>query len=106
MTSKQKDVVKIQILDKDYHVACEAQIEPALTAAAAYLDQKMREIRRTGRVMGTERIAVMAALNMAYELQSKQGAVVENFPAPEVQSKIDASLHQVTAVLEQQAKKA
>ncbi|AKX44823.1 hypothetical protein AKN87_06700 [Thiopseudomonas alkaliphila] len=106
MTSKQKDVVKIQILDKDYHVACEAQVAPALTTAAEYLDQKMREIRRTGRVMGTERIAVMAALNMAYELQNKQGAVVENFPTAEVQSKIEASLHQVNAVLAEQAKKA
>ena len=100
MTSKQKDVVKIKVMDKEYHVACEPAVAQELLSAAQYLDQKMRQIRRAGRVMGTDRIAVMAALNMAYELQTKQRAPVQNFPEPELQDKIDATLKQVNQALE------
>jgi len=42
--------------------------EMALTQAARYLDQHMRDIRSTGKVMGLERVAIMAALNISHEL--------------------------------------
>ncbi len=64
--------VTVRILDKDYHIACPASERPNLERAAEYLDKKMRDIRRSGKVIGTERIAVMAALNITYELHHKQ----------------------------------
>jgi cell division protein ZapA len=60
--------VSIRILDKDYRVACEHEEQDGLRESARLLDVKMREIRKTGRVVGTDRIAVMAALNIAHEL--------------------------------------
>ena len=58
----------VQILDKDYRVACQDGQQDSLLASARFLDQKMREIRSSGRVIGTDRIAVMTALNLAHEL--------------------------------------
>lgn len=60
--------VSIRILDKEYQIACPPAERTALLDAAELLDGKMREIRDSGRVVGTERIAVMAALNIANEL--------------------------------------
>lgn len=60
--------VEVTILDKDYLVACPEDQQDALRRAARHLDSKMREIRTTGKVLGTERIAVMAALNITHEL--------------------------------------
>ena len=66
--SKQSTTVEVKILDKEYLVACPAEEQEALMRAARNLDSKMREIRTGGKVFGTERIAVMAALNMTHEL--------------------------------------
>src|SRR3954462_2835196 len=61
--------VEVQLLGRTYRVACEDNEREALMRAVAYLDGKMNEIRRAGKVMGAERIAVMAALNVAHELR-------------------------------------
>ena len=68
----QAQTVTVRILDKDYHIACPAAESANLERAAEYLDKKMRDIRRAGKVIGAERIAVMAALNITHELHSKQ----------------------------------
>jgi cell division protein ZapA len=60
--------VTVRILDKEYRVACEPHEQEGLVESARLLDHRMREIRQTGRVIGTDRIAVMAALNIAHEL--------------------------------------
>lgn len=60
--------VSIKILEKEYQVACPPEERGALLDSAELLNTKMREIRDGGRVVGLERIAVMAALNMANEL--------------------------------------
>lgn len=60
--------VSIRILDKEYRIACAPHEQEGLRESARLLDGKMREIRKTGRVIGTDRIAVMAALNLAHEL--------------------------------------
>jgi cell division protein ZapA len=65
--------VTIRILEKEYHVACPAEEKPALVAAAELLNQKMREIRDSGKVVGLDRVAVMAALNLANDLLKTQG---------------------------------
>ena len=59
--------VTIRILEKEYHVACPAEEQPALLASAEHLNRKMREIRDGGKVVGLDRVAVMAALNLANE---------------------------------------
>lgn len=66
--AKSPTTVEVTILDKDYLVACPPDQQDALRRAARYLDGKMREIRTSGKVFGAERIAVMAALNITYEL--------------------------------------
>jgi cell division protein ZapA len=66
--------VTVRILDKEYRVACEPHEQEGLIESARMLDHRMREIRQTGRVIGTDRIAVMAALNIAHELiQTRHG---------------------------------
>lgn len=64
----QPNTVTVKILDKDYQVACPAEQEAELVLSAKYLDKQMRGIRSSGKVVGLERIAVMAALNISYEL--------------------------------------
>jgi cell division protein ZapA len=60
--------LSIRILDKEYQVACQPEERSALLDSAELLNTRMREIRDGGRVVGLERIAVMAALNIANEL--------------------------------------
>jgi cell division protein ZapA len=62
----------VQILDKDYCVSCPTEERANLERAAHYLDNKMREIRRHGKVIGAERVAVMAALNITHDLLHTQ----------------------------------
>jgi cell division protein ZapA len=65
--------VTVRILEKEYHVACPAEEKPDLLASAELLNRKMREIRDSGKVVGLDRVAVMAALNLANELLKTQG---------------------------------
>ncbi|MBT8092706.1 MAG: cell division protein ZapA [Gammaproteobacteria bacterium] len=60
--------VSVRILDKEYQVACPQDERTELLDSAEILNAKMREIRDSGRVVGLDRIAVMAALNMAHDL--------------------------------------
>ena len=60
--------INISILDKDYKVACPPGEQSALLESAKFLDNKMREVRDIGNIMGSERIAVITALNMANDL--------------------------------------
>ena len=64
--------VSVRILDKEYQVACPASERTDLLDSAEVLDAKMREIQNSGRVVGLDRIAVMAALNMANDLLRAQ----------------------------------
>jgi len=65
--------IEINILGRPYKVACSREEESALIAAADYLDEKMREIRDKSKVIGAERIAIMAGLNLAHELLTQDG---------------------------------
>ena len=60
--------INISILDKDYKVACPIGEQSALLESARFLDGKMREVRDSSNIMGSERIAVITALNMANDL--------------------------------------
>ena len=60
--------VSVRILDKEYQVACPADERTDLLDSAEILNAKMREIRDSGRIVGLDRIAVMAALNITNDL--------------------------------------
>ncbi|MFN2287654.1 MAG: cell division protein ZapA [Chromatocurvus sp.] len=64
----QPSTVSVTILDKSYQVACPEDQQADLVLSANYLDSQMRAIRDSGKVIGLERIAVMAALNISHEL--------------------------------------
>lgn len=64
--------VSVRILDKEYQVACPASERTDLLDSAEVLNARMREIRDGGRIVGLDRIAVMAALNMANDLLHAQ----------------------------------
>jgi cell division protein ZapA len=68
----QSNTVTVHILDKEYCIACPPNEHNNLESAARYLDGKMREIRSSGKVIGSDRIAVMAALNITHDLLHKQ----------------------------------
>lgn len=60
--------VSVRILEKEYQFSCQVDERAALLDSAEYLNAEMRKIRDSGKVIGLDRIAVMAALNMANEL--------------------------------------
>lgn len=62
------NAMNVTIFDREFRVACPPDEQDELMAAVAYLDKKMREINDAGKVVSAERIAIMAALNIAHEL--------------------------------------
>jgi len=98
MSTKAK-TLDVSILGRSYRVTCADDEREALLAAVAYVDQKMTEIKAGSKVAGTERIAVMTALNIANELLSIK--IGSGFDIAElkrrmnsVQSKLDEALSQ------------
>ena len=68
--------VDVNIMGRDFTVSCTDEERPGLINAVNFLDKKMRDIRDSGKIVGAERIAIMAALNLAHELlSSKSGGV-------------------------------
>jgi len=94
--------IDITILGRSYKVACEEGERDALLRTALYLDGKMSEIRKAGKISGTERIAVMAALNIAHELlTTKLGG---GFDIGEAKRRIAAVEAKLDSVLAKQEK--
>ena len=92
--------IEVTLLGRTYRVACGDGEREALMQAVAYLDGKMNEIRKSGKVMGAERIAVMAALNVAHELLSvKLGA---GFDVGQAKRRIAAIESQLDAAIAKQ----
>ena len=91
------DGVSISILGKEFMIACPPEERETLLAAANYVDKKMREIQKGGKVLGTERTAIVTALNIAAELlELKTRGGVSTDVAQKLrllQNKIDAALH-------------
>ena len=91
------NTVEVTLLGRTYRVACGEGERESLMQAVAYLDAKMSEIRKAGKVTGSERIAVMAALNVAHELLSVRlgsgfdlGKAKRRISA--IESKLDAAI--------------
>jgi cell division protein ZapA len=97
------ETVIVKLLDKEYQVACPPGQQEALAKSARYLDQQMRGIRSNGKVIGLERIAVMAALNISNELLQQNSAEPnsalaatgnpKNNPIKGLNDKLDEALH-------------
>ncbi len=72
----QSKAVDVNIMGREFTVSCTDEERPGLINAVNFLDKKMRDIRDGGKNIGVERIAIMAALNLAHELlNTKSGSV-------------------------------
>ena len=95
----QPNTATVKILDKEYQVACPEDQEAQLVVSAKYLDTQMRNIRDSGKVIGLERIAVMAALNISYELlqatEHASGDAAGSEPLNRLNRKLDDALYQL-----------
>lgn len=90
---------QIRLLDKEYTVACPPEEREGLLNSARLLDGKMREIRSRGKIVGTERVVVMAALNIIHELLEGQNGGHTTSREVElrlrlIQDKIESALEQ------------
>jgi len=79
--------VNIRVLDREYTIGVEPGERDSLMAAARLLDGKMREVRGSNRMAAVDRIAVLAALNLAHELQ-------------QLREQLQGSQHDATAIVE------
>ncbi len=70
---RERGALTISLLGREFRVACPEGEEKQLLASVDYLNRKLKEVRDTGKVSGNERIALMAALNIAHEMMSKDG---------------------------------
>ncbi|MGB0954703.1 MAG: cell division protein ZapA [Panacagrimonas sp.] len=66
--------VTVRIMGREYNVVCPAEEHEALIASADFLNERMTAIRKRGKALGAERIAVMAALNLAREMLDLRGS--------------------------------
>jgi cell division protein ZapA len=96
--------VTIRILGKDYMVSCPTGEQASLISSAKEVDEKMREIRQTGKIIGSERVAVITALNLANELNAAnhQVNIIDTDiikRVSELQKKVEAILARVNTEL-------
>ncbi len=100
--------VTVNILDKEYLIACPIEERNALLSAARLLDKNMREIRSSGKVIGSDRIAVMAGLNIAHDLltqnteSSSNSNVKTESSETNTQSRINAMQEKIDQALNNQ----
>jgi len=94
------ETVSVSILGKDYQVNCKAEEVRSLRQSAEYLDKKMQEIKSAGSILGLDRIAVMAALNISndYLAESKKNKTIVNHQQTRIQTlsaKLDSALNRL-----------
>ena len=96
------ETITVSIFDKDYQVSCPPQEVQALRDSAFFLDQKMREMKENSNVIGLDRLAVMAALNLTNDLlaQSDQANQLNS-----KQSEIENQMQNQSAELDQLGEK-
>jgi cell division protein ZapA len=91
--------LKIRILDKEYQVNCKPDERDALEHSAELLNEKMEEIRRGSHIIGLERIAVMAALNLSHDLIRSENSAKQDSQASGVLQSLDSKLDSALADL-------
>lgn len=93
--------VDVSIMGREFAIACPESERDGLLAAVSYLDKKMCDIRDAGKVVGAERIAMMAALNLAHELLTTKSGGVN---VGDVKRRVSNMQKQVEGVLAEQDK--
>ena len=63
-----RESVKVQVMGKEFAVACDAGEKSSLLAATRFLDEQIQNIQSQGKIVGNDRIAIMVAINLASEL--------------------------------------
>jgi cell division protein ZapA len=91
--------VTVTILGKEYQIACPEEEKDALIASARMVHDNMEKIRQSGKVVGVDRIAVMAALNIAHELLQFQHD--ESHDLDKINNKILQLKERVSAFLDE-----
>jgi cell division protein ZapA len=86
--------VTVNILDKEYQISCNEEEKKSLLSSAAYVDEKMREIKSSGNTLGTDKIAILSALNIANELLNLSKVEEELNMVNKQIANIEASLDQ------------
>lgn len=83
----------IKIMDKEYRIGCPEEEKDNLRASADLLNDKINEIKQQGSVIGSERIAIMTALNMCHEILHNQSITTEH---NDLNKRIDAISEHIT----------
>ena len=78
MSKSSNNTCSVTILDKEYNITCKESERDALMRSAELLNQKIQEVRGGGKVVGSERIAIMAALNLAHDIVEQTHLVVDD----------------------------
>ena len=97
--TREKGALTLSLLGREFRVACPDGEEKQLLASADYLNRKLKEVRDTGKVIGNERIAIMAALNIAHEFMSKSAGTPASFDATAIRRRITAMQETLEAAL-------
>jgi len=90
----------VTIMGREFRVACPEGEEQALLTSVEYLDRKMREIRDSGKVIGIERIAIMAALNITHEFLATR--LAGSFDIGEFKRRINSMQAQIEQAMSEQ----
>ena len=95
--SSDREVLTVRILDKEYAISCLVDERDSLVAAARELNERMQEMRDNAKVLGSERMAVMAALNVIHERDQLKSSQVDAFASARrtvtrLESKLDAAI--------------
>jgi len=94
--------LQVTIMGREFRVACPEEEQAGLLEAVDYLNRKMLEIRDAGKVIGLERIAIMAALNISHEfLTTKVGG---GFDMGEIKRRMNRMEALIDQAMSEQAK--
>jgi len=94
--------VDVNIMGREFTVSCTDEERPGLMNAVNYLDRKMKDIQATGKVVGVERIAVMAALNITHELLNARSG---SFDIGDFKRRIDLMQEQIDGAIVESSNK-
>ncbi len=93
--------VDVQIMGREFTVSCTDEERQGLMDAVAYLDKKMRDIRDSGKIVGVERIAIMAALNLSHEVLNTKAGDID---IGDYKRRISAMQNQIDEAIAEQSK--
>lgn len=91
--------VTVKILDKEFRIACPKSEQNDLLASADLLNNRMSELRDSGKVIGTDRIAVMAALNLTHEFMQNQNE--SHGQDQSINQRLDSMCNRIEEVLQE-----